>query len=264
MIATPTDSPDQAGARPALVAITRHHDAALRLYCFPPAGTGPGFYLPWATRLPPAIDLYTFRLPGHGNHASHVSTTDPRRLVRELADLIPAENPGGFGFFGHSLGALLAFETALQLRRNQFRIPDLLAVSGLSAPHTETLHANIVETVLAGVAGRGDLMNLLPDEPGIGPLQRALYYAPVVADTLLILHYRYHAEAPLDTRLAVYGGRSDALVPVEALMAWNDLVTIPATPRLYPGNHVFLNEQGPAVLEQIVKDLSSAVRTRTA
>jgi surfactin synthase thioesterase subunit len=264
MIATPAGAPDQAGARPALVAITRRHDAALRLYCFPPAGTGPGFYLPWAARLPPAIDLHAFHLPGHSNHSSHVSITDPRRLVRELADLIPAEHPGGFGFFGHSLGALLAFETALQLRRNQFRIPDLLAVSGLPAPHTETLHANFVETVLTGVAGRGDLVNLLPDKPGIGTLQKVLYYAPVVADTLLILHYRYHAEAPLDTRLAVYGGRSDALVPVEALMAWNDLVTIPATPRLYPGNHVYLAEHAPAVLEHLVKDLSAAVGRRAA
>jgi len=248
----------------ALINLTRHEDAALRLFCFPPAGAGPSFYLPWASLLPPAIDLFTFHLPGHGNHPSHVSGTDPRRLVREITPLIPAGDPGGLGLFGHSIGALLAFETARQLRRNQSRTPDLLAVSGLPAPHTQTLQANIVSGVLTGLAGRDDLTSLLPDDPGITTREKVLHYAPVVADALLILHYRYRDEAPLDTSLALYSGRSDPFVPGEALAAWNDLVTLPATSRLYPGDHVYLHTQAPAVLERLVKDFRAATRTRAA
>jgi surfactin synthase thioesterase subunit len=265
MTAMPAGSPgDPLPQHPALITLTSHDEAALRLFCFPPAGAGPAFYLPWTSLLPPAIELLTFHLPGHGKHPSHVSATDPRRLVREITSLIPAQHPGGLGFFGHSIGALLAFETARQLRRDQSRIPDLLAVSGLPAPHTEILHANIVNGVLTGLAGRGDLTSLLPDEPGITTLKKVLHYAPVVADSLLILHYRYRDEAPLDTRLALYAGGSDPFVPIEALTAWNDLVTLPATPRLYPGNHVYLSGQAPAVLEQLVKDLRAATETPAA
>jgi surfactin synthase thioesterase subunit len=180
------------GTHPALVTITGHRDAVLRLFCFPPAGTGPAFFLPWAPLLPPGIELVTFSLPGRGSHPSHLSTTDPRRLVRELTSLIPADNPGGFGFFGHSIGALLAFETTRQLRRGQSRAPDLLAISGLPAPQTETLQANIVSGALAGLAGRGDLTSLLPDDTGITTHRKVAHYAPVIADSLLILHYRYH------------------------------------------------------------------------
>jgi surfactin synthase thioesterase subunit len=259
---------DQPGSgpstHPALITITSQRDAALRLFCFPPAGTGPAFFRPWAPLLPPGIELVTFSLPGHGSHPSHLSTTDPRRLVRELASLIPADNPGGFAFFGHSIGALLAFETTRQLRRGQSRTPDLLAISGLPAPHIDTLQANIVSGALAGLAGRGDLTTLLPDDASVTTHRKVVHYAPVIADSLLILHYRYHEEAPLDTRLALYAGQSDPFVPVEALMAWNDLFTTPATPRLFPGSHVYLPEQVPAVVEQLVKDLSVAARTRTA
>jgi surfactin synthase thioesterase subunit len=261
LMSPPGDPPD---SHPALVTITRHRDAALRLFCFPPAGTGPAFFRPWAALLPCDIELFTFHLPGHGGHPSHVSTTDPRRLVRELTSLIPADNPGCFGFFGHSIGALLAFETARQLRRGQSRIPDLLAVSGLPAPHTETLQANIVSGAMTGLAGRGDLTSLLPDDPGITTCHKVRHYAPVIADSLLILHYRYEEEPPLDTSLAVYAGQSDAFLPGQALTAWNDLVTLPATARLYPGDHVYLRDQAPAVLAQLVKDLNAAARTRTS
>jgi surfactin synthase thioesterase subunit len=255
-------SHDSSGvARPLLIDVVRHRAAPLRLFCFPPAGLGPSFYFRWADLVPPTVDLFTFHLPGRENHPSHLSTTDPRRLVRELTDLIPAENPGGFGFFGHSIGALLAFETVRQLRRNQAPTPDLLAVSGLPAPHLDRLRANIIDTMFEGLGGRHDLLKLLPDDPGGDTEKKTLYYAPVAADSLLILHHHHYEEAPLDSALSIYGGRSDPFTSMEALTAWNDLVTLPATPQLYPGRHVYLAEQFPAVVEQLVRDLNVAVRT---
>jgi surfactin synthase thioesterase subunit len=179
----------------------------VRLFCFPPAGTGPSFYVPWAAQLPSTVSLFTFHLPGRENHPSHVSVSDPRRLVRDIAELIPACDTAALGFFGHSVGALLAFETARQLRRTRSRTPDLLAVSGLPAPHLDILQANILNAVSAGVAGTTDLLSPMPGEPVSGTLQKVFHYAPMVADSLLILHYRHHTEAPLDTTLAIFAGR---------------------------------------------------------
>jgi surfactin synthase thioesterase subunit len=249
---------DSCAARPALIPLTSHRTGTQRLFCFPPAGTGPSCYLPWAARLPPAIELFTFHLPGRENHPSHVSVTDPRQLVRDLAGLIPADNPEVLGFFGHSIGALLAFETACRLRRTQSRTPDLLAVSGLPAPHLDILQSNILNAVFDGVAKNGDLLSPLANEAASDTRQKILHYAPMVADSLLILHYRHSAEAPLDSHLAILGGESDPFTPMAALTAWNDLVTMPATPRLYPGGHLYLYDHTPAVIENLIKDLKTA------
>ncbi|MEW2581420.1 thioesterase II family protein [Streptomyces syringium] len=244
---------------PLLRPLAQRPQAALRLYCFPPAGTGPAIYLPWADLLPPAIELFALHLPGRGSHPTHVSTTDPRRLIHEITDLITAENPASFAFFGHSVGALLAFETARQLWRTHAMLPSLLALSSFPPPHHEAMQNKIVTAVLDGLHDSGGLVPLMPDSATAEAHRKAAYYAPIVADSLLVLQHRHHEEAPLDAPLALYAGDTDPLAPLPTLTAWNDLFTQPATPHLYPGKHLYLFDQSPAITQQLGKDLDAVM-----
>ncbi|GGO94078.1 thioesterase II family protein [Wenjunlia tyrosinilytica] len=258
--------------RPCLAAFIPRPDADFRLYCFPPGGTGPEYYQNWAARLGPGVEVYAVHLPGRGSRAGRPSITDPRRLTAALADLLHGEHgehgagrrdERPFALFGHSIGALLAFETARALRRQGRRQPILLALSALPAPHVGSFGVSMAARVLSGAAALTDILGPIPEVRLHNPGLLATAYTPLLADLLLVLQHRHRDEAPLAVELALYGGATDPVVSFEQLAAWKDLVTSPASPHLFPGGHQYLSEQAGAVLDQLAKDLYCAHELRS-
>lgn len=251
---------------PALTVLTHRPHAPLRLYCLPPGGLGPEFYLPWCSVLPSSIELCAARLPGRGSLAGQLNVTDPRHLTAALADVIHAQGDARpFAVFGHCIGALLAFTTTHRLRRTHRRRPVLLAVSALPAPHQLGAHARGFGLRLTnGQATIADLIGPLPSDVTQDPDRLATAYTPLLADLLLVLQYRHDHEAPLDGELAIYGGEDDIVTPRDQLSAWNDLVATPTAVRLFPGGHSYLIDQAEALVSRLSNDLHAATRhTRT-
>ncbi|MEO8033728.1 MAG: alpha/beta fold hydrolase, partial [Acidobacteriota bacterium] len=90
----------------------------MRVFCLPYAGGGASAYRTWAAGLPSDIQLCAVQLPGRENRLG-----EP--LYRSATDLVPAlvsalrpflDRP--YAIFGHSMGGLLAFEAARQIRRS--------------------------------------------------------------------------------------------------------------------------------------------------
>lgn len=136
------------------MALTRRPRAAARLLCLPPAGCGASYYLPWTEHLPQTVDLYAVQLPGRGALPDQPSLTDPHHTATVLADLVhESDDHRPFALFGHSLGALLAYETTRALHRTRHRAPALLAVSALPAPHLDTWITALAPVLLDGREG---------------------------------------------------------------------------------------------------------------
>src|SRR5262245_13056700 len=89
----------------------------LRLFCFPYAGGSASVYREWHSAFPPEIELLPIQMPGRENRWSEQAISRMSTLVERLAtDLHPLMNLP-FAFFGHSMGAIVAFELARQVRR---------------------------------------------------------------------------------------------------------------------------------------------------
>src|SRR4051794_35791452 len=104
-------------------------DARLRLYCFPCAGSGPSFFRGWSEFLPPWIELRAVRLPGRQGRHREAAFTDADQAVKALLDGLADGLTGDYAFFGHSMGALLAYRMTRELTAVQVRLPRLLAVA---------------------------------------------------------------------------------------------------------------------------------------
>src|ERR1044072_860665 len=108
--------------------------AVLRLFCFPYGGGAARAYRPWTKALPPEIDVCAIQLPGRGNRLREPPLTKMSLAVdlagREIVSLL--DRP--YAFFGHSMGAILAFEVVRLLRRSGHQSPAHLFVSGHKAP----------------------------------------------------------------------------------------------------------------------------------
>ena len=108
--------------------------AKMRLFCFPFAGGSTLTYRAWPRQLSPEIELRPIKLPGREDRFGEACFEAAAPLVRTLASFLLPYLDLPFAFFGHSMGALLAFELTRELRRRGGPQPVCLMVSGRRAP----------------------------------------------------------------------------------------------------------------------------------
>ncbi len=230
--------------------------AALRLFCLPYAGGGLPAFRGWADGLPPAIEVWPAQLPGRGARINEPPFTRMELLVEWLAgEIIPLlDRPSVF--FGHSLGALAAFELARELRRAGQPEPVHLFLSGCGAPHLPStrppIHALPQDEFLAELRRlNGTPASLLENDELMRLLLPALRADFAVRET-----YQYRPEPPLDCPLSAFGGSQDARVSREALEGWREHTTGAFSLRMFAGDHFFAFTAARPVLEAIAEGLA--------
>jgi medium-chain acyl-[acyl-carrier-protein] hydrolase len=250
-------TPESRSPAPSWVARMRPSaDAQLRLFCFPFAGGGPSTYRPWSAALPPVVEVCPVQLPGRGGRFNETAFQNAAELVCAAADGLEPFLDRPFALFGHSMGALVAFELARELRRRRWRGPLLLAVSGHHAPHrpdpeppiTHLPDAEFVEALRERYDG-------IPSEVLAEPELLALVLPALRADVRVLETYAHTEETPLPCPISCFGGEDDRHVPLRELQAWADMTRDACRVRLYPGGHFFLDTAAPALLEALREDL---------
>jgi medium-chain acyl-[acyl-carrier-protein] hydrolase len=224
-------------------------DAELVLFCFPHAGGAAPFFRPWAASLPVGVTLSAFQLPGRQDLMGAPPFPDLASLVKAASSAVLERAAGrAFAFFGHSMGAVTAFETARRLRREGRPGPRTLGVSGCAAPQLRAgprlSHPLDDGQLLAHVAALGGLDEQILRSPEL----LALTMPAVRADFELLLGYRYVPQPPLDCRLVAFGGVADPSTPAASLQAWQEHSTRPVQVERYPGGHFFLTRQAAAIV----------------
>jgi medium-chain acyl-[acyl-carrier-protein] hydrolase len=235
--------------------------ASMRLYCFPYAGGRASTYSTWGKRLPPFVDVFALELPGHGRRDGEPFITDWKVLVEAITDVIEAhQDSRPFAFFGHSLGAFLAFETARRLRQRQRPLPALLTISSTPGPQLETLAQRTYELFAETKMSPIELLTPMSDKTLADAGLMAAVLPPFFAGALVLFKYRYHPEPPLDLRLTLCGGKNDPLVSVDALSAWKEQTTREPRLHVHPGNHFYLYTRTAQLLAELGADLEDAYR----
>jgi medium-chain acyl-[acyl-carrier-protein] hydrolase len=212
----------------------------LRLFCLPYAGGLATVYRPWAARLPPDVDLCAVELPGRGARLKESPVRDLTALVDAAVEGLRPALDRPFALFGHSMGALVAFELARRLGA-QGLAPRHLFVSGHAAPH------------LPGVEPP---MHPLPDHEFIERLRglngtplEVLQHPELMEMMLPILRADFTAceryvpapAPPLEVPISAFGGTDDPDVSQERLDAWRPYTSRRFIARRLPGDHFFLN-----------------------
>lgn len=230
-------------------------ETRLRLFCFPYAGGGALIYRDWSAKLPSTIEVWPAQLPGRGNRLREPCYTNLGQLVEALSESILPYLDKPFAFFGHSLGALIGFELARELRRKQGVEPLHLLVSGHSAPQVPKKRAvtyNLPETALIEEVRR---LNGTPKEVLEIPELMELMLPLLRADFEVAQTYAYMAGPPLDCPITAFGGLQDSHVTRDGLAAWGEQTTTAFAMRLLPGDHFFLHSAQAQILQMLVEEL---------
>lgn len=230
---------------------------AVRLLCFPHAGGAANFYLPFSRKLSPTVETLAVQYPGRHDRLAE----PPARSIAELADGVVGAladreegRSGPLVLFGHSLGAVVAFEVARRLERGPLGGPAALIVSACRAPsrlRPGSVHLRDDAGVLAELRRLGGTAgDLLGDEE----LVRMLL-PTVRADYAALAAYTEPRPAvqPLACPIVVMAGDDDPVVPVDDALAWAQFTTGGFASELFPGGHFYLTSCADRVTESILR-----------
>ena len=216
-------------------------------------------YRNWHTFLPESIGVYAAQLPGRGDRLTEPPFLDLPVLIDPLAEAIKPYLDKPFAFFGHSMGALIAFELARKLRSEYGVEPAHLFVSGRRAPHlpdSEPVTYNLEEAEFIEELRR---LNGTPREMLENPELMQLMGPALRADFRVCQTYVYTDGPRLRCPITVFGGLKDADVTRENLQPWRDHTGGSFMLRLLPGDHFFLHSSCAILLRMIVQELHQLI-----
>ena len=90
----------------------------IRLFCFHYAGGNASFYSDWYKYLSSDIGVYPVQLPGRGKRWGAEMYTSVEEASEIIASQIQSYSDVPLIFTGHSMGGLIAYQTALMLQDN--------------------------------------------------------------------------------------------------------------------------------------------------
>jgi medium-chain acyl-[acyl-carrier-protein] hydrolase len=216
-------------------------DGALRLYCFPYAGGSAQVFRGWQRHFAPQATLSLARLPGRTTRIGEPAFKKYKSLVNALADAVIPELPPAFAFWGHSMGALISFELARELRRRGQPAPLALFLSGRGAPQVpdpDPPTFNLPEPEFISELRR---LNGTPRELLDSPELKEFFLPTIRADFELVDTYEYEPETPLTCAICAYGGLQDTHVPAANLKEWQKQTSGAFKIRMFPGDHFYIH-----------------------
>lgn len=230
-------------------------DKAVRLLCLPYAGGSETTYLSWRHHLPSWIDVIPVPLPGRGSRIAELPLDECEQLVRQLRVELRSQMQGPYALFGHSMGALLAYELAHQMREESDAPPMALFVSGSVAPPHRIAHPEWLgdDNSLLQML---EQMNGTPPELLADPEWRALLLPALRADFRLCARYRHRLRPPMDCPVYALAGRNDpATRDARKVAAWCMESRLGGELRCFPGDHFFIKNHQRDVLNYLSKKL---------
>jgi medium-chain acyl-[acyl-carrier-protein] hydrolase len=230
--------------------------ARMRIFCLPYAGGSATIYRLWAQALYPSVEVCAVELPGHGSRLGEPLLTRMDRLVDALGAAVTPLLDRPFALFGHSMGALVAFELACRLAADGGPSPEHLFVSGYSPPQLPLPPPKKHQLPAREFLNMIQRFGGTPPELFQYPQLLEMYIPVLRADLELIETYCYRVRPPLACPVTALGGSHDDHAPSATLQGWADHTLGGFQHRELPGGHFFLRDAEPAVIDSIARALS--------
>ncbi|MCX7124059.1 MAG: thioesterase domain-containing protein [Gammaproteobacteria bacterium] len=240
-----------------LATIKQNRQADIRIFCFPYAGGSASVFLDWSKSLPDFLEVHAIQLPGRANRVGEKPIVDMNALLMKLSLLLIKYIDRPYVFFGHSMGAMIAFELSKRMQRMFGCQPEFLFLSGHSPPMQRgraSLHKLSDEQFLNEIKRKNGTPAEVFNNDDL--LQCIL---PVLkSDHELCEKYSFNDSTKTNAPLHIFGGNCDPSVTESTLRLWENFTTAGNFCfKSFPGDHFFLNknQSETALLEEISSKL---------
>jgi surfactin synthase thioesterase subunit/glycosyltransferase involved in cell wall biosynthesis len=219
-----------------------------RLFCFPYAGAGTLWCRGW--------NACAALLPGREARAGEAPMTSMEALVAALEEAIGPLLDKPFVFFGHSMGAGIAFELTHALMRKGRRLPGALIVSSAKAP---ALRQALPEPTDAELLAQIGKLGGVPEGAALDADWMKLVFPALRADTRLYRSYLPLKREPLPVPLFAYCGDADPNLKPDEMERWREETSAGFRLRVFGGGHFYFQADMTEVLSSISEDSGGMV-----
>lgn len=240
--------------------VRRYHPAPVapkQLVCFPHAGGSASFYFPVARALSPAVDVLAVQYPGRQDRRREPCIEEIPAMADAVTEALRPAIDRPVALFGHSMGAVIAFEVATRLEQARTTPLVALFVSGRRAPsrfREETVHLHGDDVLLADVAAlSGTNTQVMEDEELVRMVLPAIRSDYRAAET-----YRWAGGGPLVAPIHAHVGDTDTRAEVPDVRAWAEHTSGEFTLTTYPGGHFYLNDYSDQLVAAIAATLTKS------
>jgi medium-chain acyl-[acyl-carrier-protein] hydrolase len=223
----------------------------LRLFCLSHAGGGASLFRHWGPALAPLVEVCPVQLPGRETRLSEPAFASVGPLVERLASALTPYLDRRFAILGHSMGGLVGFELARELRRRRLPAPVQLFIASYCAPQLLRRESR-ASTVRQEAARQLDSSTSVP--AALRGELLALVGPTLEADTRLCEGYEYVEDAPLECPITVFRGHTD-YVGDDQLGGWRAHTRGAFQAQTFLGDHFFLRDTPRGVVQSIQRTL---------
>ncbi|MGV9266678.1 alpha/beta fold hydrolase [Kitasatospora sp. NPDC003701] len=233
-------------------------DPAARLFLFHHAGGSHLLYRSWAEHFPEDWELCLLEAPGRGSLQALPLIEDCDQLVDYFHAAIAPLLDRPFGFFGHSMGALIAYQLTHRLLHEAEPLPAWLGVSAYGAPEVDaggsSPHLMSDDELRAWLRNGGGSPPQLLDNDDVWRK-----FAPVFRSDFKLVDTSAAPRdpEPLPVPLTAFTGRTDTLIGEDRLLAWQALTTDFRGLERYEGGHFYLLDHP----QQLTAAITAAMRS---
>lgn len=222
------------------------------MICFPHGGGGPQIYREWARIMPDNIEVLALNLPGRGSRQREPAIRKMDDLATAIVEALQNHLDKPLAFFGHSVGALVCFETARRMRMVGRSLPIRLLVSAHKAPHDSLEQAATYNLPDAELLQLICEFGMVPSDALDNKELVELILPSIKADFEVSETYAYSNEEalPLPCPISAFGGKKDAIVSEKALEAWKGY-TANFSMHMYDGDHFYTQSHQDRLLSDI-------------
>jgi pyochelin biosynthetic protein PchC len=238
--------------------IRRFHpveNPAVRVVCLPHAGGNASFYFSMSAALTPAVETLSVQYPGRHDRRKEPCIESIPQLAEAFFIALLEWTDRPLALFGHSMGAILAFEVARRLEQRIGKPPVQLFASGRRSPSTvrdERVHTMDDERLISEVVAlNGTDLRLLDDD------MLRIVLPPIRSDYRAIENYRCAASATVSCPITVLTGDSDPRTTGAEAEAWRLHTAGEFRVETFSGGHFFLNGHQDAIVRLIIESLSA-------
>lgn len=233
--------------------------ASIRLFCFPYAGGAAQIFRGWQDEVPGEIEISPVHLPGRGRRSLEKPFSELSPLAEVLADALLSHLDKPYALFGHSVGAIIAFELTRILRRKGGPLPLHLFVSGCRAPQLTFTRRHTHDLPGAELIRELRRLNGTPETILESPEMLQLFLPVIRSDLQMVQTYNYVAGPRLSCPISAFGGLQDFDETPEMLSAWREQTTSSFHFQMFAGDHFFLQTRQSDLLQAISKRLLNVV-----
>jgi medium-chain acyl-[acyl-carrier-protein] hydrolase len=202
------------------------------------------------------VEVCPVQLPGRESRLREPPLTRLEPLVPALLEGLSPFLDLPFAFFGHSMGALIAFELAHELARRGASGPRHLFVSARRAPRLPSREGPIANLPEPEFLVHLRELNGTPEEVLAHAELMELLLPLLRADFALHESFVYRAAEPLAVGISAFGGLADPDVTREDLAGWREETRGSFGLRMLPGDHFFIHSATAMITEAVARDLA--------